>query len=447
MVGCHFGLVLLLMLFCSGCSGEPEPLRICVDADAAGTSASSCESVMQSFLDTIAMMGGPSDVVLEIVPRSGVERETAIDRIRTEIMSGKGPDVFIVPCGDGYLTSEPSLFPVPEKTLEAGIFLPLDEYIENAQFMDWDKQTAVVMEAGRNEYGQQIIPLTYTLPLTFYRAFETEGIKPGTDTTWQDMLADESGVLKTAATWDHVNFDAGETYFVSSEDNYLEYILGDFADYKTDTLLFTEEELLQRTTEVLELEKAYDAGEFDHVPAHYQTVIYTGFDYVPGGSVYVHNREGAKSYRGIGYDQAQTMIPIYSDDGGVTASVTSFAAINANTKRPKDAFYILDVLMDLGHQQYFDLYEYWLAGHSSGIPVHEDLLSENYPTGNCFMTDANYNEFVRVREQITHVRFRGGLAAEFDDMYAECKLADAAGEDIAPIVSRYYDTLKMMMAE
>ena len=140
-------LVLLLMLFCSGCSGEPEPLRICVDANSVGTNPKSCETIMQSFLETVAMMGGPSDVVLEIVPRSGVERETAIDRIRTEIMSGKGPDVFIVPCGDGYLTSEPSLFPVPEKTLEAGIFLPLDEYIENAQFMDWDKQTAVVMEA------------------------------------------------------------------------------------------------------------------------------------------------------------------------------------------------------------------------------------------------------------------------------------------------------------
>ena len=37
--------------------------------------------------------------------------------------------------------------------------LPLDNYIENAKYMGWDKFLPVVMDAGRNDEGQQIIPL------------------------------------------------------------------------------------------------------------------------------------------------------------------------------------------------------------------------------------------------------------------------------------------------
>lgn len=439
-----FSLWFVLVFTLSSCEASVSPLRVCVDADATGNSPYSCETVMQSFLETIELMGGPADVVLEIVPKSGPERETAIDRIRTEIMSGKGPDVFIVPCGDGYLSEEPSIFPVPEKTLESGIFLTLDDYIENAQFMDWGKQTAVIMEAGRNEFGQQIIPLTYTMPITFFHAADIEGVKPGKETTWEDMLKDKTGILTVAATWDHVQ--EGETYFLASEDNYLEYVLGEFADYKEEKLLFTEEELLQRTFEILELEKAYDAGKYQHVPSHFQTLLYPAIFPKPNDMHW--ETPNPDSYRGIKVDRAQTMIPIYSDDGGITASITSFAAINANTRRPKDAFYIVDLMMRDGYQQHLDLYENWLAGHSSGILVNGDLLQEHFPSGGYwYYTNVNYRELVRVREQITHVRFRGGLAAEFDDMYEECKRADEAGEDIALIVSKYYDKLKQRIAE
>ncbi len=47
-------------------------------------------------------------------------------------MSGKGPDVFIVACPGGVFNNpSEALFAVPEKAMQNGLFLTLDDYIEN----------------------------------------------------------------------------------------------------------------------------------------------------------------------------------------------------------------------------------------------------------------------------------------------------------------------------
>ena len=79
--------------------------------------------------------------------------------------------------------------------------------------------------------------------------------------------------------------------------------------------------------------------------------------------------------------------------------------------------------------------------------MHEDLLQESCPIGICYLTDDNYAEFVRVREQITHVRFEDALAGTMDEMFYACERTSRNDEDFAPIVSEYYGRMKQMMAE
>ena len=80
-------------------------------------------------------------------------------------------------------------------------------------------------------------------------------------------------------------------------------------------------------------------------------------------------------------DEATTMIPIYSDEGGVTATVTSFACINRNAKHAEEAFFILDLLMSREVQQEARQYKlYNLIGDLNlSIPMHMDLMQEEYP--------------------------------------------------------------------
>ncbi|MBQ2669028.1 MAG: extracellular solute-binding protein [Clostridia bacterium] len=430
--------VLMIIGLFSGCAGEPDPLRICVDVDAVNYQRT-CDSTVQEFVEALGMLGGPTDVELDIIPAEASARGSAIQRIRTEIMSGQGPDVFIVLCSAGLNGCE-SLFPIPEKIMENNLFLPLDEYMEDAQFTDWNKQIKAVMEAGRNEYGQQIIPLTYTMPITFYRASDVSE-KPGKETTWQDMLSDETGVLATAGTWYHMDENVSALYTGA----YLEYILGNLADYENEELLFTEEELYQRTTEVLELKEAYEDGQYADVPTHFQTRMRIGYQNIEPD-------DWTKDVcRGIYHHEPQTMIPIYSDDGGVTATIMSFAAVNANTKRPEDAFFAVDYLMSTSYQRYSELYAHWLTGMDA-IPMQTDLLQEDpdfneFSVERWYLKQENYEEFVRVREQITHARFNGGLDEGFGMMMFECRKARDQGEDYAPIVAECYNTLKQMIAE
>ena len=90
-------LALVLPAFTGCAEKEAGPLRICLDLASSGKGV----NVKQDFYDiyaTLQSAGRLEEVEVECLPAEGPERETAIDRIRTELMSGRGPDVFIVNC-------------------------------------------------------------------------------------------------------------------------------------------------------------------------------------------------------------------------------------------------------------------------------------------------------------------------------------------------------------
>lgn len=96
-----------------------------------------------------ANYGGPEEMEVDYIPKEGADRESMIKHLKTELMSGSGPDLFIVDAFDGNFYNEKPMFPIPEQMIERRVFLPLDEYIEKAQFAQWDRLTPKVMEAGR----------------------------------------------------------------------------------------------------------------------------------------------------------------------------------------------------------------------------------------------------------------------------------------------------------
>lgn len=91
----------------------------------------------KKFQDVIAELGGPENIKLEFPPKCGDERDAYMTALRTEIMAGKGPDVFVALSGYGNHWDDPSLsrlcredalFRFPKQAMERNIFLPLDEY-------------------------------------------------------------------------------------------------------------------------------------------------------------------------------------------------------------------------------------------------------------------------------------------------------------------------------
>ena len=433
-------LATVLLMVTSGCASEPESLRICMDLEyIAYNDVSGVDLAIDEFLYTLKESGSIEDVVVEYIPANGSERENMLDRIRTEIMTGGGPDVFIMNCA-GSLTGDmgTSLFPIPEKVMENGLFLPLDRYIkENTRFTEWDKITQNVLKAGCNEEGQQIIPLTYTLPVLCYR--QSEGaFNPVADMTWTEMLEDDRLSEQAMLLGDGLIPFAGAMIPRS----YLEYILGDLADYDSDELLFSEQDLLQHVKQIYEIRNIKNSQKKDRaITEYFETYLDVGF--IDGSTILVYN---------FSDHEPLTMIPIYSRTGGVTATVTSYAAVNRNTARAADAYTVIDLLLRDVVQQRYKIYRDLICMDSFGIPMHEGLMQEDMPTGQnaqWYLSDENYAELSKVRNRITTVNFQDALSLQFDFLQDECEQAVNNGdaERIESIVSENYKAMKRLMAE
>lgn len=405
---------------------DPNALRICLDVGQELAYTERHRTILEVDLtNAIKAAGGPENIVFDQIPFEGSEREITLERIRTEIMAGEGPDVFIV-------GSSNALFQIPEKAMQEGVFLTLDEYIQNAELADWDSLTQPVLEAGRTEEGQQLVPMMYTLPVTIYSK-ESMPEMPPSGTTWQDMLADESGILRRAAV-----MHRSEEGFVPDPGDSVPAVLGELVNYETEEILFSEEDLLHAMENLLALEEELNAEGFEGVPDYLQGQLYR-FPTLTSG-------EGKAL--SIGRETPLTMVPIYSENGDVTATIGAYTGINRNTKHPEEAFFVVDYLMSAQAQQ--ELRIFYMSG---GFPVNEAVLSAEYPQRDgtdYYFTDENFEALCNLRDQISKVYFDSSLLRAIKGPYYTClgiQSGEITGQTVEEIVSETYDALKQMLSE
>ena len=402
-----------------GDTESKKPLRILMDISNSAFSDSidrmNTEKSINELLSAIRTDIGDQDIVVEFIPNSlddtsiTVARATAVSRLRVEIMSGSGPDVFIMhykrtagPNGFELDTGD-VLFKYPQKVMESGLFLPLDDYMENnTKHTEWEKFPQAVMDAGRNEEGQQIIPISFTFPLLIYPK-EMFDYTPTASLCWSDLQTDPTLAPFAADLINNRMYAkvwSGDTLETSGwYPSYEGYVLGEIADHATGELLFTEEELLQYVKTVLAMngEDKYATGEYDAI--------------VKEGMIELQMRYTSQPY---------TLLPLYSDDGGVTACIEYYAAVNRNTDKPEEAFAVIDNLLSTNAQQNFGIYsEYLCPKYSSGVTMNEELYNVS-TNEKLYGSDENYAEMCALREQITHAYFSDEAAAILSSIVSHC---------------------------
>lgn len=456
--------ILLCTLF-AGCSksGKPDSQESQPSADSSKDSSgdSSAEAdetgekpelnivlelapqTLPEFSSVTARVGSLKDfnVVIDQLPDSGPDRSNRITRIRTEIMAGKGPDVFVC---DGYTGNlmddwETTLFQFPEKAMKNQIFLPLDEYMENAQQTDFSKLVPALMEAGRNEEGQQILPVLYTFKAgNLVADRHLEGDKLPSEEyqlpkdlpkTHQEMLTCGDKVLESAAC------PMGNTE--------LSYF-GQPADVLNEDLNFTEEELLQLALEVRDSYEKYRGGYFDGI---------TGEDGWKNGYYTLRNNLSHmflvdnKMAEKIDNDTDFTLVADRNRDGGITAEISMFAAVSRNTQHPQEAFDVLDALLSEQVQANTTIYMSLF-----GIPSSAELGTREKPyrySGyGWLMNEGTFAQFTALRDQINAVRFVTPLDREFNlNLFEVCRKEGVTEDEIKRAVHNSYTTMKMMLAE
>ena len=384
---------------------------------------------LYNFAFSLQESGGLENFIIEVLPDTGAERETAVARLRTEIMAGTGPDVFII-ASDG-------LIPYPEEAMENGVFLPLDTYMENSsRFTNWDDQQQTVLAAGRNEEGQQIIPLSYTFPVTVYPQQTLEVDKPDTLLTWNDTLTDPDWKDIYAYINDLrdeslvIDFDGAARWYIGSTPD-LEYVVGRIADYKEEELLVTEEELLQRIKEILALRE--------------EAPITQDLGTAPYREYYMSEDVSNKQY-----NVPITILPMYSDDGGVTVTVNNYAAINRNTRQPEKAYTVIDILMRESTQLGTNFYANDIccgANPYGSIPLSNNAFHPDHPFRLYYLDDTSFEELTDIKEQITAVNFDTPLITDLAKLFHECVAAHEANQPIDGIVHEVYVQMQRKLRE
>lgn len=134
---------------------------------------------------------------------------------------------------------------LPEGTEIEQEVLPLDELKDSAKHMDWEVMNEKVMAAGQSEEGQMLLPLFYGCAMA--RTDEQLGEIPG---SWDEAAASSDKAVR-------------ECYGAMLARGALrDLALGDVADYESEALLITEEELSKRVKEALALVDMMASREF-----------------------------------------------------------------------------------------------------------------------------------------------------------------------------------------
>ena len=314
------------------------------------------------------------------------------------------------------------LFEDPKKAMYSDTFLPLDDYMSDAKHMKPEEWNQTILESGRTEEGQVVLPVQYTFHAF---AFQSACLKnPGEiPSSLEEILACEDPLI-------------GE-YSTFYPDSLMFHSFGELADYQEEKLVCSKEDLQKRVEEMI----AHQSKWLSKTEAE--------------GIVACGEVDGTFFFnvdRFSGEEEAVFAFP--NDQGGVTARVNTYAAINRNTELPEQAFAALDFLLSnevisgegfpYGEDKWAGRGDSFFPG-TGGISVNQTLAQEA-----CKSQTAK-DAFQKMNSQITAVRYPSILDQEIQQMYWAADLnAFGPQSDEATrkeLVSRAYERMEMQLSE
>ena len=408
-------LFLISVLLC-GCgrqkyNGEPLELWLVTEQSIAGGMNSQAEIAIEQFKEIYPNVA----VKMDILPQSEESRTAYLKKIRSEIMSSGGPDLYLMPTyelayPETEITStdfmEPLFASVP-KQMYNGVFTDIGEYYDADETLGKDGLVTGVMDAGIMDGARYVMPLRYDYDvlLADVNAMEDLGIDP-------DLFnggIDELYCLAERLQDDYVSFG------LAAKPDYTH--ASDYIDFQTENVLMDASEFASlvngyyRTVELANPDEHQDQGQF--FGGHY-FVTKAGDDgyYCDIRMYIVRGREKTAIFSKAGYpfmridtsqlvesaaaikilDQNVTMHPIRAADGRLIAEITYYGAVGSGCKYPEIAYEFLRMFYseELQWEQYYP----WNAGEAV-----EDLAERGYPIRSTGFAEVQYENIRKKLEQ------------------------------------------------
>lgn len=163
----------LLSLFFFGCNSSPEgeTVQLTLLIEGEGTSIFYANHTPEKCAEEYTKNHPSVEISIERLPDRAEEREPVLQRMRTEIMAGKGPDIFLLPTvtvptdlSSSLAFLEP-LFQDVEQNMHGGKFLDISPYYNADTKLDKVGLNQAVMDGGCVGNARYVLPLRYTVPV------------------------------------------------------------------------------------------------------------------------------------------------------------------------------------------------------------------------------------------------------------------------------------------
>ena len=403
------GVVCLVFLFVSSaklfsvfwdviCSDKQEKLVICTDYITYDT----VESVVSSWKKS-GRVGSGIDVEIVKISRDETAAQIKITEIRTEIMAGKGPDLFVFASDLPYVTPETRithmLFTIPEKFLYADVFLPLDSYLKESSYITIENCNQAVLKAGQTEEGQLLLPMIYNYGACIFPEDKNTQEIPFPN-SWDDIIA---------------NATMRQALLSQSYLGFLSY-LGPYADYEREELLLSEDDLIKQFNFSRFAKRLWENVSFEIVTTQY----------------FLHGQLG----NSIG--QADTFYAVPNIDGGVTANISVYAGINRNTKVADEAFSVLESI--------YESIKNYESFPSRGICIEQDEYVQKLYESYHRISQENIESFYKMNATVTEARFYSVWDYNLYDIFMS-SYTDYDSESIEQKLRNLYTTMQMQLKE
>lgn len=319
-------LAMICLLFgCTSSVEENENKHLWVLTDNHTSFLSLIENVSETFMEE------NTDVTIQVeaIPTAPEEQEVYLKKLRTQIMAGQGPDVFL-------MTQYSPLFPDVSQSMHNELFLDISKYYDADTALNKDTFASYVMDAGVLNDARYILPLSFNLPVLYM------------DTKQIESVGLDAASLGNGLTGITQIVEAGGREAVVSEPAILYYyfanLLPEIIDYDTEEVVLSKTQLVDFLSAYRTLMPQLESPDLPYAAFGMGSYIsYNDFWTQKGNSAYVGTLkmliDNLCISKAMGTEL--TTVPIRAQDGALCATVTNYSAVSAGCKNPELAYAFL----------------------------------------------------------------------------------------------------------
>ena len=299
-------------------------------------------------------------VTLEILPNEkehAQERSVRLEQIRTDILAGNGPDVYLIP--NETLMNDP-LFKDVQQAMHNGVFADISSYYDADIALGKEDLVTEVMDGGVINGARYVLPLRYTYPVLYTdrQLMQAAGLD-------LEAASDFSSLLNALLA-------SGEPQWYctpasSAATGYAPY-LPQMIDYASGKVLINEAQMADFLRTCLDQSNAVSPN-FSMSSYISKGTFFTEQQPIDMG--WLHNAV-ALSAISKAENQDLVAIPVRAADGDLVVCVSYYAAVGNGCSNPELAYkFVREFLTEdvQFERERLELSKYSATAIASGLPV------------------------------------------------------------------------------